>query len=244
MRNAECGITDDLFLTHHSSFIIHHSSFCIHHLFLRHVMRGNLKLVVLFSVMLWACADARAQSANEQAANATPTPAAVEAVSAPAVQWQLKTGGSIYAPPLVADGTVYFGSYDYNVYAADAATGRERWRAKTGGRVIGAPVLADGVLYFGSQDNKLYALDAATGQVKWKFKTELAIVATPMVAHNTVFVAGTDGSLYAVDAATGKQKWTFAVQRGTPTAPVLLDGLLFVGNAVGVQALAVQDGKQ
>src|SRR5205085_12298771 len=107
------------------------------------VMKGNLELVVLWGLTLFVSASA--QTAREQMANTTPTPAAVEAVCAPAVKWQLKTGGSIYSMPLVADGTVYFGSYDYNVYAADAATGRERWRCKTGGRVIGAPVLADGV---------------------------------------------------------------------------------------------------
>jgi hypothetical protein len=40
-------------------------------------------------------------------------------------KWKFKTGGSVYSTPLVAGGIVYFGSYDYHFYAADAATGKE-----------------------------------------------------------------------------------------------------------------------
>src|SRR5215211_4787920 len=34
--------------------------------------------------------------------------------------------------PVVANGVVYFGSGDHNVYALDASTGKEKWRFRTG----------------------------------------------------------------------------------------------------------------
>src|SRR5215471_4127179 len=64
--------------------------------------------------------------------------------------------------PVVANGTVYFGSGDGNLYALDSATGDLRWKFKTGDFVHASPALADGVLFFGSWDSYFYAVDAAT----------------------------------------------------------------------------------
>jgi len=52
--------------------------------------------------------------------------------------------------PVVANGAVYFGSVDGNLYALDSATGDLRWKFKTGDVVHASPALADGVLFFGS----------------------------------------------------------------------------------------------
>src|SRR5580765_3346888 len=71
--------------------------------------------------------------------------------------------------PVVANGVVYFGSGDGNLYALDAATGDLRWKFKTGDVVHASPALADGVLFFGSWDSYFYAVDAATGKEKMAF---------------------------------------------------------------------------
>jgi eukaryotic-like serine/threonine-protein kinase len=71
--------------------------------------------------------------------------------------------------PVVANGSVYFGSGDGNLYALDSATGDLRWKFKTGDVVHASPALADGVLFFGSWDSYFYAVDASTGREKWRF---------------------------------------------------------------------------
>ena len=71
--------------------------------------------------------------------------------------------------PVVANGVVYFGSGDGNLYALDSATGDLHWKFKTGDVVHASPALADGVLFFGSWDSYFYAVDAATGKEKWRF---------------------------------------------------------------------------
>ena len=68
--------------------------------------------------------------------------------------------------PVVADGVVYFGSGDGNVYALDAAPGDLRWKFRTGDVVHASPAYADGVVYVGSWDSYFYALDARTGTEK------------------------------------------------------------------------------
>jgi outer membrane protein assembly factor BamB len=119
--------------------------------------------------------------------------------------------------PTVANGVVYFGSGDSNVYALDAASGAVKWKFKTGDVVHASPAVAEGTVYVGSWDTYLYALDAVTGAEKWRFKTgedheifnQVGIQASPAIAEGTVFFGCRDSNFYALDAATGQQRWAY-----------------------------------
>jgi outer membrane protein assembly factor BamB len=63
-------------------------------------------------------------------------------------------GAFINSSPAVANGVVYFGSDDANVYALNASTGVKLWRRKID--PDSSPAVANGVVYLGSADN-LYA---------------------------------------------------------------------------------------
>lgn len=119
--------------------------------------------------------------------------------------------------PLVANGLVYFGSGDGNVYALDATSGTLKWTFPTGNVVHASPALADGTLFIGSWDTNLYAIDAASGKEKWRFKTgddhdmhnQEGFQASPMVHDGVVYVGCRDSNFYAIDAKTGQKKWVF-----------------------------------
>ena len=57
----------------------------------------------------------------------------------------------------MANGVVYIGSYDDNVYALNARTGAKLWSYATGYLVYSSPAVANGVVYVGSHDEKVYA---------------------------------------------------------------------------------------
>src|SRR5688572_26111141 len=57
--------------------------------------------------------------------------------------WVFPTGGPVLSSPVVADGTVFFGSEDGNVYAVDAFSGVLVWQYQTGGPVVSSPAVAD-----------------------------------------------------------------------------------------------------
>jgi outer membrane protein assembly factor BamB len=59
--------------------------------------------------------------------------------------------------PAVANGVVYVGSEDGNMYALNAATGAKEWSYTTGNSVISSPAVANGVVYVGSNDQRVYA---------------------------------------------------------------------------------------
>ena len=119
--------------------------------------------------------------------------------------------------PVVADGTVFFGSGDGHLYAVDAASGQLRWKFATGDVIHASPAFAGGVVYVGSWDSYFYAVDAATGKEKWRFHAgedpvahnQVGFQSSAAVVDGVVYVGCRDANVYALDAETGAEKWRF-----------------------------------
>jgi eukaryotic-like serine/threonine-protein kinase len=138
--------------------------------------------------------------------------------------------------PVVANGTVFFGSGDGHIYALDADTGKLRWKFKTGDVVHSSPAVSDGVVYFGSWDSYFYALSAADGSVVWKYKTGedldshlmTGIQGSPAIADGTVYFGCRDANLYALDAKTGSLKWKYATSGSwVVSSPAVSDDVVY-----------------
>src|SRR5438445_7373518 len=71
----------------------------------------------------------------------------------------------IYSSPAIgADGTVYVGDYDHNLYAisppSSGTLGTLKWKYTTGGAISSSPSIgSDGTVYAGSDDGYLYAFN-------------------------------------------------------------------------------------
>jgi outer membrane protein assembly factor BamB len=63
----------------------------------------------------------------------------------------------------VANGVVYVGSDDSNVYALNATTGAKLWSYSTGGGVYSSPAVVNGVVYVGSLNGGVYAFSLKKG---------------------------------------------------------------------------------
>jgi outer membrane protein assembly factor BamB len=62
--------------------------------------------------------------------------------------------------PAVANGVVYTGSYDHQIYAFDALTGEKLWTSgfdEMQGGIPGSVAVVNGTIYIGSKDNSVYA---------------------------------------------------------------------------------------
>ena len=73
------------------------------------------------------------------------------------LKWSYTTGFYVESSPAVANGVVYVGSDDDNVYALNARTGAKLWSYATGSAVDSSPAVASGMIYVGSGDDKVYA---------------------------------------------------------------------------------------
>jgi len=150
--------------------------------------------------------------------------------------------------PAVADGRVFFGSGDGNIYAADAETGVLLWKFPTKDVVHASPAVVNGVVYVGSWDSYLYAIDAATGQQKWAFKTgddetihnQVGFQSSPAVVSGTVYVGCRDAHVYAVDATTGRKKWDYPTSKSWVVGtPAVRDGVVYVGTSDSSRFMAL-----
>jgi outer membrane protein assembly factor BamB len=159
--------------------------------------------------------------------------------------WQFQTQGKeIPAPPAVADGVVYLGSTDGNVYAVNADTGAQLWQFTTDGTVLGSPAVDNGVVYAGSDNGSLYALDAKTGNQLWAYhaatSSEVVSVGSVTVANGIVYGTSSNNTshsfVFAVDAKTGAQSWMQQVNNELLSAPQFSDGKLYVVTAALTQA--------
>ncbi len=142
--------------------------------------------------------------------------------------------------PVVANGIVYFGSGDNNLYAVNATSGELAWKFATGDVVHASPAYADGVIYFGSWDSYFYAVDAATGKEKWRLHTgedaathnQVGFQSSPAVVNGVVYTGCRDSNLYAIDAASGKEKWHFSTGLSwVITSPAVSRGKVVFGTS-------------
>lgn len=157
--------------------------------------------------------------------------------------WDLFTSS-----PAVANGKVYFGSGDGNVYAVDAATGVLQWKFPTKDVVHASPAVVGNTVYVGSWDSYLYAIDAESGQARWSFKTgedpvthnQVGFQSSPAVVDGTVYVGCRDAHVYAIDAATGRKKWDYPTSKSWVIGtPAVRDGLVYAGTSDTARFMAL-----
>jgi len=168
-------------------------------------------------------------------------------------KWKFDTEGIITANPLIKDNTVYFGSWDGNLYAIDTKTGDIKWIYETGWGIETTPAVADGLVFFGSMDNNFYAIDENNGGLKWYFTCLAGIHSSPVDYGDFVFFGSDDGRVYALNKITGDLEWNFApgftvktddvnnfITTPIPSQPVIENGVVYISAKGNIYALDAQ----
>jgi eukaryotic-like serine/threonine-protein kinase len=169
-------------------------------------------------------------------------------VKAGCEQCELKFG-----PPIIVGGVIYVGSFDHNVYAFDAQTGRLKWKFETNGSVLNAPVFVDGKLYVSGSDAYFYVLDPQTGKEAKRYLVPVdpklekfdssGVHSTPIVDSDTIYIV--NGMLLALDAGTGAGKWQFgdATMSDLIMTATQLDDRVIVTTTNAIYAVDKETGK-
>lgn len=146
------------------------------------------------------------------------------------------TGDKIWSTPLIANGVIYFGSHDRNVYAVSVADGRELWRFPTGGAVVTRPLLFQDTLVVGSFDRNLYGINIRDGSRRWAFQSENWFWAGAVSNGKVIFAPSMDGNLYALDAG-GRLLWAHNMASPIVATPALVARGLVVASRAGKVSL-------
>lgn len=136
------------------------------------------------------------------------------------------------SPAVAADGTVYIGGGDGQLYALNPADGAVKWTYSTGTFITSSPAIgADGTIYFGAADARLHAV-ASTGTPRWTFAAGDIIDSSPAIGSDgTIYVGSYDRYVYAV-GPDGAERWRFPTGGRVFSSPAIgADGTIYVGSA-------------
>jgi len=143
--------------------------------------------------------------------------------------WSFACEDEIRGTPLAAQGALYIGSYDNNLYALNAADGKFRWKYATDGGLPGRPAFYNDLLYVGSEDSRLHAISARTGRVAWTYYADRPFRSSPCLAEGHIFIGSDDGYLHAINAQTGRRAWRTEVNGPVRSTPCVAEERVFFG---------------
>ena len=157
--------------------------------------------------------------------------------------WEFACEDEVRSSPTVAEGIVYVGAYDNNLYALDAKKGQFIWKYATEGGIASSPFVWRDMVFVGSEDRLLYALNARTGGLAWTCPTGERVRSSPRVEYNQVFFGSDDGHLYAVSAQSGRVTWKFQALKPIRSSAAISDDVVYFGSDDShVYALDIQNG--
>ena len=154
------------------------------------------------------------------------------------LRWNFTTNGAVVSSPSVAEGRVYVGSRDKNIYCLDAQFGSLLWKFNTSAPILSSPAVVNGKVYVGPDDGYVYCLDAYNGSLIWStyaggdvqanFAATVILSSSPVMVGGTVYVGSLDTNLYSLDANNGDIKWTFKTQGYITSSPAMVDDVVYV----------------
>jgi outer membrane protein assembly factor BamB/tRNA A-37 threonylcarbamoyl transferase component Bud32 len=158
-------------------------------------------------------------------------------------KWTFKCEDEVRSSVRIADGMLYVGSYDHNLYALQIADGSFAWKFASEGGIASTPCLHKDMVLIGSEDGKMYALSQRIGTEMWYCSTQGRIRSSAQVEYGHCFFGSDDGSLYAVNVLSGRTVWTFQSAGPIRSTPLVLGEVIYVGSDDGyVYALDMGTG--
>lgn len=134
--------------------------------------------------------------------------------------WSAKVGGDarflrVALQPTGDGSRIYAASYDGNVTAFDARTGKQAWRNRLKVELSAGPGVGGGHLVVASKDGVAILLDAATGAERWRTNIDGESLAKPIVSGDFVVIQTIDNRIMALSIFDGRQIWS--VEQSTPS---------------------------
>jgi len=143
--------------------------------------------------------------------------------------WTFKCEDEIRASPILYQGKVFIGSYDYNLYALDAINGSFVWKYPTEGGVVTRPAVYENEIFFGSEDGNLYVLNVRTGRLLWTYSTNGPVRSSPRIAEELVVFGSDDHRLYVLSIPHSRALWTFSAADAIRSTPLIAQERIYVG---------------
>ena len=147
--------------------------------------------------------------------------------------WTFACEDEIRSTPSLADRTLYVASYDHNLYALEATTGKFQWKYATDAGIASSPYWADDRVLVGSDDRVVYCINAQTARIAWTCPTQGRVRASPRVQFGHVFFGSDDRLMYAVNLQTGRVSWKTETEGPVRSSAAISDDVIYFGSDDG-----------
>jgi outer membrane protein assembly factor BamB/tRNA A-37 threonylcarbamoyl transferase component Bud32 len=148
----------------------------------------------------------------------------------PALLWSFETEEEVRSSPALANGTIYIGSYDYNLYALEAQSGKMKWKFPTDGGICCTPACTGDLVVISSEDYYVYAISGQTGKREWSYRTGSFVRSSPRIVQDMIVVGSDDKQVHAMDLRTGRRHWKFDTWREVRSTAVQYQGIIYIGS--------------
>lgn len=130
-------------------------------------------------------------------------------------QWHFSTGSIVHTTAAIANESIFFGSFDGNVYALNVSNGSLLWKFKTigqqyfpKGEVQGSPALYKNLVLIGARDFNVYALNQQTGTGVWNRYLPRGWGLVNTIKDSVLHIGtGDERTLFALDPRNGRELW-------------------------------------
>ncbi len=165
--------------------------------------------------------------------------------------WKFKTGNAVHTTAAIANGKVFFSSFDGHVYALDLQ-GKLVWKFKTVGHkyfpkgdVNGSPTVFNDKVFIGARDYNFYALDQEKGYCHWNKAFFRGWALNSSISDSVLYIGSADERvLIGADPETGAEFWKTNMEFLVFGNNAYSETLLYVGTTNGkLQAFSKLTGK-
>ncbi len=143
--------------------------------------------------------------------------------------WTFACEDEIRGTASYADGVIYIGSYDHNLYALEADNGKFVWKYAADGGIVSKPAIYENKLYFGSTDQYVHAISCRNGKKVWVQSTDGAIYSSPVIAEGHLFIGSDDEHLHVLNLMAGREAWSVNLGSRIRSSPLVENELVYIG---------------
>jgi len=147
--------------------------------------------------------------------------------------WKFSTQDEIRGNLTIFEQSVFFGSYDHNLYCVDKNSGELIWLYTTDGAVVSRPVIVEGNVIFASADNRVYVLNHRNGKINFSYYTQGPIWSSPVYAAGHIFIGSDDCNLHAINLVTGNPSWKLDAGSPVRSTPFIFEDGIYFGSEYG-----------
>ncbi len=146
--------------------------------------------------------------------------------------WNYTTGRMVQSSPAVANGCVFVGSRDSQVYCLNASNGETIWKYPIRYEVWSSPAVSNNCVYVGADDGYVYCLSITTGTLVWRTPIGGPVRSSPSIVDGIVYV-GSQNNLYALNATNGDTIWNLQGLNPADSSPAVSNGIVYIASGDG-----------